>query len=105
MTAAALGASLTVHTLDGETEIDLKPGAQPQETVTLKDLGVTHLRGTGRGDLVVHLDIKVPTKLTDQQQQLLVDFASSRGESRPQGQMAPAHGGIFGKFREAFSGR
>ncbi|MGB5953332.1 MAG: molecular chaperone DnaJ [Ornithinimicrobium sp.] len=105
MTAAALGASLTVHTLDGPSDIDLKPGAQPQDTVTLQDFGVTHLRGTGRGDLVVHLDIKVPTKLSDEQRQLLSDFASSRGESRPHGQMAPAHGGIFGKFREAFTGR
>ncbi len=105
MTAAALGATLTVHTLDGLTEVDLKPGAQPQDTVTLAGYGVTHLRGTGRGDLIVHLDIKVPTKLTDLQRQLLADFAESRGESRPQGQMAPSHGGIFGKFREAFTGR
>ncbi|MGB3185518.1 MAG: molecular chaperone DnaJ [Ornithinimicrobium sp.] len=105
MTAAALGAALTVHTLDGPSEIDLKAGAQPQDTVTLKDYGVNHLRGTGRGDLIVHLDIRVPVKLTELQRQLLTDFAESRGESRPQGLMAPAQGGIFGKFREAFSHR
>ncbi|CAN5888133.1 MAG: molecular chaperone DnaJ [Actinomycetota bacterium] len=105
MTAAALGSTLTVETFDGPTEVDLRAGTQPQDTVTLPDQGVTHLRGTGRGDLVVHLDVKVPGKLDDRQRELLREFAESRGESRPQGRMAPANGGIFGKLREAFSGR
>lgn len=105
MAAAALGATLTVETMDGPTEVDLRSGAQPQDTITLPGAGVTHLRGGGRGDLIVHLDVTVPTKLNEEQRRLLTDFAASRGESRPQGQMAPAHGGIFGKLKEAFSGR
>ncbi len=105
MTAAALGATLTVDSFDGPTEIDLRPGAQPQDAITLPEQGVTHLRGTGRGDLVVHLDVKVPTKLDDEQRELLARLAEARGESRPVGRMSPAHGGIFGKLKEAFSGR
>ena len=105
MTAAALGATLTVETFDGPTEVDLKAGSQAQDTITLAGQGVTHLRGTGRGDLIVHLDVRVPTKLDDTQRELLADLAEARGESRPEGQMTPATGGIFGKLKEAFSAR
>ena len=105
MTAAALGATLTVATLGGPTEVDLRPGAQPQDTITLAGQGVTHLRGTGRGDLVVHLDVTVPTKLDERQRELLQALAEARGEARPEGRMAPAQAGIFGKLKEAFSGK
>lgn len=105
MTAAALGASMTVDTLDGPVEVDVRAGTQPQDSITIPGHGVTHLRGTGRGDLVVHLDVTVPTKLDDQQRELLRQLAESRGESRPEGRMAPANGGIFGKLKEAFSHR
>lgn len=105
MTAAALGATLTVETFDGPTEVDLKAGTQPQDTLTLPGQGVTHLRGTGRGDLVVHFDVRVPTKLDDRQRGLLAELAEERHESRPEGRMSPANGGLFGKLKEAFSTR
>lgn len=105
MTAAALGATLTVETFDGPTEVDLPAGSQAQDTRTLHGQGVTHLRGTGRGDLIVHLDVRVPTSLDDRQRELLAQLAESRGETRPEGRMSPASGGIFGKLKEAFSAR
>jgi molecular chaperone DnaJ len=105
MTAAALGTTLTLDTFDGPTEVDLKPGTQPQDTVTLSGQGVTHLRGTGRGDLIVHMDVRVPTRLDETQRELLSKLAAHRGESRPDGRLAPAHSGLFGKLKEAFNGR
>ncbi|USQ78501.1 molecular chaperone DnaJ [Ornithinimicrobium faecis] len=105
MTAAALGATLTVETFDGPTEVDLQAGSQPQDTVTLDGQGVTHLRGSGRGDLIVHLDVRVPTKLDDNQRDLLARLAEERGESRPEGRLAPANNGFLGKLKEAFSAR
>ena len=58
MTAAALGTSLlTLETLDGPRPVDLRPGTQSGQTVTLPGRGVTHLRGGGRGDLIVHVDV------------------------------------------------
>src|SRR6185312_8940030 len=80
MTAAALGTRLTIKTLDGEESLDLRPGTQPASTVRIRSKGVPHLRGTGRGDLFVHLDVRTPTKLTPEQERLLRDFARSRGE-------------------------
>ena len=107
MTAAALGATLPVETLDGTEEVDLVAGTQPGETITLPGLGVTHLRGQGRGDLVLHLDVKVPTKLSDEQRDLLVQLAESREEARPTGRMSTngAGSGRKSKLWDALRGR
>ncbi len=107
MTAAALGATLPVDTFDGPTEIDVVEGTQPGETVTLPGHGVTHLRGAGRGDLVVHLDVRVPTRLSEEQRALLSQLAEDRGETRPEARMAvAAHGqGRAGKLWDALRGR
>ena len=60
MTAAALGTELSLDTFDGQQEIDVKAGTQSGEVITLRGLGVTHLRGYGRGDLKVHLQVETP---------------------------------------------
>src|SRR5690606_22319170 len=106
MTAAALGATLPVETLDGGSDVELPPGTQPGETITLPGLGVTHLRHEGRGDVILHLDVKVPTALTDEQRELLAQLAELRGESRPTGRMAGAsHGRRGSKLWDALRGR
>jgi molecular chaperone DnaJ len=105
MTAAALGATLTLETFDGEQEIDLAPGTQSGETVTLKGLGVTHLRGSGRGDVIAHIDVRTPTRLDAEQEELLRRLAAVRGEEQPTGRVAPADHGLFGKLRDAFKAR
>jgi len=97
MTAAALGACLPLTTLDGEEEIDVVAGTQPDAVLTLRARGVPHLRETGRGDLHVHLQVQVPTRLDDRQEQLLRDLAKLRGEEKP---AASGKGhGIFGRRR------
>jgi molecular chaperone DnaJ len=105
MTAAALGTSLTLSTLDGDEVLDIPPGAQAGHMVTLRAKGVTHLRASGRGDLVVHVDVQTPTRLDAEQEELLRQLAVLRGEERPEARMSPAHGGIFSRLRDAFSGR
>ncbi|HSP60581.1 MAG TPA: DnaJ C-terminal domain-containing protein, partial [Ornithinimicrobium sp.] len=107
MTAAALGATLPVETFDGPVEVDVPEGTQPGQTVTLPGLGVGHLRAQGRGDVVVHLDVRVPTRLTPAQRELLVQLAAERGETDPEGRMATvgSHAGRAGKFWDALRGR
>lgn len=105
MTAAALGTVLTLETLDGEQEVDLRPGTQPEQVVTLKGLGVGHLHVGGRGDLHVHVEVTVPTNLDDEQAELLRRLAALRGEERPEGRLAAAHQGVFGKLRDKLAGR
>jgi len=63
---------------------------------------VPKLRGTGRGDLYVHLDIRTPTKLDAEQERLLREFARLRGEDVVE---PPRHpGGFFARMRDAFNG-
>ena len=104
MTAAALGTTIELQTFDGARPLDIRPGTQPGDTQTLRGLGVTHLRGSGRGDLIVHADVQTPTRLTEAQQELLRELAVLRGEERPEGKMAPTDKGFLGKLRDAFKG-
>src|SRR4028118_551915 len=100
MTAAALGTTLPLTTLDGDETLDIHPGTQPDEVLTLRARGVPHLRATGRGDLHVHLQVQVPTRLDHKQEELLRDLARLRGEERP---FVSGKGkGLFGKLRDAF---
>ena len=80
MTSAALGGKLLINTLDGEKEVTVKAGLQSGNTVTLKDLGMTKLRGGGRGDLVVHIEVQIPMKLNKAEEDLLKQLAEHRGE-------------------------
>ncbi|GMA85634.1 hypothetical protein GCM10025868_08840 [Angustibacter aerolatus] len=97
MTAAALGTTVHLDTLDGDQPLDIEPGTQPGQTRTLRGLGVTHLRGTGRGDLIVHVEVQVPRGLDDEQRDLLGRLAALRGEERPDGRLENHGGGLFGK--------
>ena len=97
MTAAALGTCIPLTTLDGDEELDIVPGTQPDAVLTLRARGVPHLRATGRGDLHVHLQVQVPTKLDGKQEELLRDLARLRGEERPG--VSGKSSGIFGRRR------
>ncbi|MFL6130301.1 MAG: molecular chaperone DnaJ [Mycobacteriales bacterium] len=105
MTAAALGTALTLDTLDGEEQIDIRPGTQPDTVVPLRGRGVPHLRGVGRGDLHIHVTVKTPTRLDDEQERLLQELARLRGEDLPASTRAHGGGGLFSKMRDAFNGR
>jgi molecular chaperone DnaJ len=101
MTAAALGTQLTIKTLDSEEQLEVRAGTQPNSTLRLRGRGVPHLRGTGRGDLFVHLDVRTPTKLDPESERLLREFAKSRGEEVAQ---LTKQGGFFSRVRDAFNG-
>ncbi|GAB2677323.1 molecular chaperone DnaJ [Thalassiella azotivora] len=105
MTTAALGATVELTTLDGVEKIDLRPGTQPGEVHTLRSMGVEHLRAGGRGDLHVHVDVQTPTRLDDEQVQLLRRLAELRGEEAPEGRLAVTHGGVFSRLKDKLAGR
>jgi len=106
MTAAALGTSVTLETLDGPEEIEIKAGTQSGHDVTLRARGVAHLRATGRGDLHVHVDVSTPTKMDDVQRDLLRELARLRDEERPTGHVTPGQqAGLFSRLRDAFNTR
>jgi len=73
---AALGAEVSVPTLDGSATVRIKPGTQAGETIRLKGKGMPRFRGYGKGDLLVRVGISVPEKLTSKQRELLEQLAA-----------------------------
>jgi molecular chaperone DnaJ len=83
---AALGTRVTVPTADGEETVDVKPGTQPGTEIRLRGRGVPHLRRPGtRGDLHVRVDVRVPTRLTKRQRELLEEFDAEDADGRAPG--------------------
>ncbi|HLX43889.1 MAG TPA: molecular chaperone DnaJ [Bryobacteraceae bacterium] len=94
---AALGASVDLLTFDGLQNVKIPEGSQPGARLKLKGLGVPHLHGNGRGDLYVHVDVHVPSKLTRDQRKL---FEQLR-ELLP-AENEPSEKGIFDKVKDYF---
>lgn len=67
---AALGASVDILTFDGLQTVKIPEGSQPGSRLRLKGLGVPHVNASGRGDLFVHLDVRIPAKMTREQRKL-----------------------------------
>ena len=97
MTAAALGTSIALETLDGEEMLEIRPGTQPGHVLTLHGRGTQHLRAQGRGDLHAHIVVQTPTRLDARQEELLRDLATLRGEEHPDGSGSAS--GLLGRLR------
>jgi len=78
---AALGCRLEVETLDGKEEINIKPGTQPNKKIILKSRGIIELNGYRRGDHIINIEVKIPTKLTKEEIILLKKYADGREEA------------------------
>lgn len=102
MTAAALGTTVELETLDGVEQLEVRPGTQHGQLHTLRARGVPRLRGTGRGDLHVHFEVNVPTRLDGRQEELLRELATLRGEEQATGKLGAPQQGLFSRLREAF---
>jgi len=105
MTSAALGSTITLETLDGPEDLDVKPGTQSGEQLILRGKGAARLRGGQRGDLHVHLEVRVPTNLDAEQTELLKKLASLRSEDavRVSGESDENGGGLFSRLKDAFN--
>jgi molecular chaperone DnaJ len=97
MAQAALGVKLNLETLDGEEELNIAPGTQSGTVLRLRGRGVPHVEGRGRGDLLVHVVVEVPTDLSPAQEELLRQLAAERGE-----EVAAAEEGLLSRLRSAF---
>ena len=76
---AALGATVTVPTLNGEQQLTVPAGTQPGTVRRLRGLGIPRLRGNGRGDQLVVIQVAIPTQLTSEQRELLQTLAHTLG--------------------------
>jgi len=71
---AALGTSIKVPTLEGKAEVKVPSGTQPGEILRIPDKGLRRQRGSGYGDQLVEIDVKVPEDLNDEQREILERF-------------------------------
>lgn len=75
MVQAALGAKISVPTLEGETEIKISEGTDFGEEIHLKKMGIPNVRSQKKGEQILHIVVKTPKKLSRRQKQLLEDFS------------------------------
>jgi molecular chaperone DnaJ len=94
---AALGASPVFETLDGTETLAVHPGTQTGHLIRLRGRGVPHVRGRGRGDLVIQVVVDIPTHLSKTQEELLRRFAAESGED-----VGPPDEGLMARLRSAF---
>lgn len=80
---AGLGASVDVPGLTGDVRVDIPAGTQFGDTVRLRGEGMPKLRG-GKGDMIVHVAVTVPRKLSKRQRELLAELGESLGDGKPQ---------------------
>jgi molecular chaperone DnaJ len=80
MTQAALGATIHVHGVLEEHDVAVPAGTQHGDTLRVKGGGMPRLHGNGRGDLIVHVAVTVPKKLSKRQRELLEQVATEFGE-------------------------
>lgn len=98
-TEAMLGTTVTVPTLDGESEIELSPGTQPGHEELLRGAGLPRLGARRRGNQRVVLNVIVPTNLSEEQREL----TERLDESLEEDNLGPRHGeGLFSRVRRAF---
>ncbi len=97
-TRAALGTTVSIETLDGAEQLELKAGTQPGDVVVLRGKGIPVLNGRGRGDHRVHVDVMLPQRMTAEQRRLLAEFEAGAGEDT----YSP-DGSLLGRIRSAFS--
>jgi molecular chaperone DnaJ len=81
MTQAALGATITVQGVLDEHHVDVPAGTQHGDTLRVRNAGMPRINGNGRGDLIVHVAVNVPKKLTKKQRELLEQLAAEFGDS------------------------
>jgi molecular chaperone DnaJ len=96
-TQAALGGESKVETIDGHEMLKVAPGTQPGQVFRLRGKGVPFLDGSGRGDHYVHVVVRIPTSVNDEQRALLEQLAAMEGEE------PPAEKGVFEKVKDFFS--
>lgn len=97
ITQAALGAEIDMPALDGKVTLRVPPGTQTGTVFRVRDKGIPHLGGRGRGDQLVKIAVEVPSRLNDKQKELLKELAKSFGEDASVKEDESIFKKVFGK--------
>jgi molecular chaperone DnaJ len=94
---AALGAEIEVPTLESKAAVKIPAGTQPAATFRVRGKGMKNLQGYGHGDLLVRIQVEIPTRLNSEQKQKLQEFATLCD-----GKETPLMQGFFEKAKKFF---
>lgn len=94
---AALGTEVDLLTFDGLQTIKIPEGSQSGAKLRLRNFGVPRLNDGGRGDLYIHVDVKVPSKLTREQRKLFEQLRDALPAENE-----PPEKGLFDKVKDYF---
>jgi molecular chaperone DnaJ len=100
MVDAILGTHANFTALDGPVDVEVHAGTQSAEIVTVKNRGITRLRGNGRGDLRIGIQVVTPTKLGRAEKDLIEKFAKTHKSDKPR--LSQFQQGLFAKLRDRF---
>ena len=96
VTTAVLGGEAEVPTPTGKVALTIPAGTQSGHVFTLRGKGLPDVSGRGKGDQHLIVQVQIPTKLSNEQKQLLRQFAASLGETAPEGEDKGFFGRLFG---------
>lgn len=100
MTDAILGTTTTIRSLDGDVPVEIKPGTQSADVITIKDRGITKLRSNARGDLKIAVQVLTPSRLSHKEKELVKQLAESSKPPAPE--LGHFQQGMFSKLRDRF---
>jgi molecular chaperone DnaJ len=103
ITDAVLGTEIEIPVLAGTVMLKIEAGTQPGKILKLRDKGIRHLNHSGRGDQLVHVNVYIPSKLTNKEKEAFKELVKSEnlkpkikhGESKSKG--------FFSKVKDSFS--
>ncbi len=98
---AALGDQIEVPTLDGKARIKLEPGTQPGKLLRLKGKGLPAVNAYGRGDLIIFVNVFVPTNLSKDEKETLERLGRSEN-FKPSAEDGPQRTSFFDRMRDFF---
>ena len=101
MTIATLGGEIQVPTLTGSVKYNVPEGTQTATTFRLKEQGIPRLNASGKGDMLVRVNVQIPKRLSDEQKELVRKLAESLGEKV--GGTKAVKRNIIGKMKDKFN--
>jgi molecular chaperone DnaJ len=95
---AVLGVSVSIPMFEGAEKLEVPAGTQPGSLLRIKNRGMPKLRGSGNGDLLVHVKVNVPKNLSVRGKQIISELASEMKVE------VADNKGIFDRIRDKLSG-
>lgn len=93
---AVLGHRVKIRGVDGDLDVEVPAGTQPGTQIPLRAMGLPPLHGGRRGDVIVQVQVRIPTRLTEPEEKLVRELAELQGEEHRE-ERGGFLGGLFGR--------